>query len=189
MNDSILLAYAKAMWAAQKLESSLKLLFSLLNIISGTSKAQAPLTDEEFKKLLTVSPKDKRPIDKLTMGGAKRSLLEMLPDLGLSPFPENAKKALSKTIDVRNFLAHHYFIARAPLINYPDASQTLTDELDSWSEVFNEWLPTLDRWSDMLMKAMGYTDDDMKELQNIVDEGPPTDVLEEASLNMWSYRA
>jgi hypothetical protein len=185
MHDSILLAYAKAMWAAQKLESSLKMLFSLHNIISGISKAQAPLTDEEFDELFYFPskdkwPKNKQPIDKLTMGAVKDMLLlRMLPDLGLSPFPENATKALRATIQARNFVAHHYFLVRGRLAEDPDALPTLIAELDWHSEVFNAWLPILDRWIDMLMKAMGYTDDDMKELQNIVDEGPPADLRQD----------
>lgn len=184
MNDSILLAYAKAMLAAQKLESSLKTLFSLHNVISGISKAQAPLTDDEFEELLSFPskdkwPKNKQPIDKLTMGGAKDMLLQMLPDLGLSGFPENATKALRATIQARNFVAHSYFLSRAVLTKDPDAPATLIAELEYYAELFNVWLPSLERWIDVLMKAIGYTDDDMKELQNIIDEGPPADLRQD----------
>jgi hypothetical protein len=148
------------------------MLFSLHNIIAGISKAQAPLTDEEFEKLMTA--KDKKP-----MGNVLDSLFEIFPKLGLSPFPKEAKEALDNTRIARNFVAHRYFLARAVLTKDPDALPTLIAELDSYSEVFNAWLPTLDRWIDMLMKAMGYTDDDMKELQNIVDEGPPADLRQD----------
>jgi hypothetical protein len=73
----------------------------------------------------------------------------------------------------------NYFLARGILAEDPDALPTLIAELDWHSEVFNAWLPTLDRWIDMLMKALGYTDDDLKELQNIVDEGPPADLWQD----------
>jgi hypothetical protein len=166
MHDSILLAYARAMWSAQKLESSLKLLFSLHNVISGISKAQAPLTDEEFEKLMTA--KDGKPL-----GDVIDSLFNIFPKLGLSHFPEDAKKLLDKTRKARNFVAHSYFISRVVLTKDPEALPTLIAELEWYSELFNSWDSVLDRWIDMLIKALGFTDDDMKELQNIVDEGPP----------------
>ena len=172
MHDSILLAYAKAMLAAQKLESSLKMLFSLHNIISGISKAQAPLTDKEFEDLMM--SKDKEP-----MGAVLRSLFQMLSKPGSPPFPKDAEDALLKVRDARNFVAHSYFLSRAVLTKDPDALPTLIAELEYYAELFNVWLPSLDRWSDILMKAMGYTDDDMKELQNIVGEGPPADLRQD----------
>jgi hypothetical protein len=194
MHDSILLAYGRAMWSAQKLESSLKELFILHNIIAGISKAQAPLTDDEFKKLLSVPSKDKWPknkwsIDELTMGKAKDMLLEMLPDLGLSEFPKNAEKALIATVQARNFLAHRYFLVRAVLTEEPDALPALIADLDRYSEQFNEWLLFLGRWRDRLMKALGYTDDDMKELQNMVDEGPPADLRQDLLTELKNHLA
>ena len=73
MNESILLAYARAMRSAQRLEARLKLLFSL-HVVCGASKAITQLTDEEFEALLSSS-------DNKTMGQALRGVLHKLHEL------------------------------------------------------------------------------------------------------------
>lgn len=50
MNDGALLAYARAMRSAERLEGRLKILFGLHNLDSGISKDPGPLTDEKFEE-------------------------------------------------------------------------------------------------------------------------------------------
>jgi hypothetical protein len=101
VDESILVAYARAMRSAQRLEGRLKTLFSLHNVILRVSKTQGPLTDEEFETAM-IAPN--KPLGKVLDG-----VFAKLAEIGSLPFPDDARKGLWESIQTRNFIAHHYF--------------------------------------------------------------------------------
>ena len=155
MNDRILLAYARAMRSAQQLEGRLKLLLSCHNVVSGVSKNQSPIMDDTFEALLLSA-------DKKTLGQALKGVFLTLGELGLLPFPEDSRKALWETVRARNFVAHDYFAKRSVLAVDENASPYLITELDWFCELFEAWIPSLDKWTDMLLGALGITQDDLQ---------------------------
>lgn len=87
MTEDILLAYAKAMRSAQRMEGCMKTLLGLSRLIARVSTSPAPLGDGEFETLLTAG-------DKNTFGQALNGVLEKLAQLGLTALPENVTAAL-----------------------------------------------------------------------------------------------
>ena len=163
MNDGILLAYARAMRSAQRLEGRLQLLFGAQNAISAISKVPKP-TYDEFVALVHSG-------DEKTFGKALHGVFEKLPELGLSPFPDSARKVFLTTIQARNFLAHHYFHERRVLAEDKNAWPYLIAELDWYSEVFDTWVPRIDKWTDMLLNRIGINADELGSAVHKLREG------------------
>ncbi len=166
MNDAILAAYGRTMRSAQRLEGRLKLLFSLHNLVSGTSKSLTPPTDEELEKLIVGG-------DKKTLGHALHGVFQTLAELPVAPFPENARKALWQTVEARNFVAHQYFAKRGLLAKDESSARYILAELGWLSELFEGWVPSLDKWADTLLTAVGISADDLKSCREAMDELVP----------------
>ncbi len=166
------------MRSAQRLEGRLQILFGIHNVISGISKAPSSLTDSEFEALLTGG-------DEKTLGEAVRGVFQKLAELGLSGFPDNAQKALWHTVRTRNFVAHHYFAKHKFLAQDENARRYLIDELDWYSELFQGWVPTLDKWTQMLLNALGI-EDDLESAQEVFKEVVPD--LRREQLNLLKDR-
>lgn len=107
------------------------------------------------------------------MGQALHGVFQKLRELGLSSLPDSAEQALRETVQTRNFVAHRYFVERELLAKDSNALPALIAELEWFSELFDTWVPTLDKWSDMLIKALGMTDDDLRVAQSAVQEAVP----------------
>jgi hypothetical protein len=166
MNDAILVAYGRAMQSAQRLESRLKILFMLHNLVSGVSKSLTPITDDDFEILIVAG-------DKKTLGRALHGVLQKLAELPVAPFPENAQKGLCETVQARNFLGHHYFAKRGLVAEDESSWRYVVAELGWFSELFDAWVPSLDKWADMLLTTVGISAVDLKSGQQAVDELAP----------------
>jgi hypothetical protein len=150
------------MLAAQELEGRLKLLFHLHDLIVTTSRDGAPLSDEAFEAMILEA-------DKKTLGHSLKGIFAKLGDLGVTEFPDEGRLALWKTIGVRNFVTHHYLEKRGALLDDKAALPHLLSELAWFSELFHLWLPVLDKWSDLLIKAIGFSEDEIEAMRNRPD--------------------
>jgi hypothetical protein len=163
MDENLLLAqYGRTMRSAQVLEERLKVLLLLHKMITTGSQSASPLSDMEFEALLSGGTE-------ATMGQALSQILQELSTIHVSPLPSAAEDGLWRTIRARNFLAHKYFQARGLLIEDETARPGLIAELQWLSEVFNGWVPTLDKWIDALLKVLDISEEYIEE-EDIVGE-------------------
>jgi hypothetical protein len=157
--DTLLVAYANAMWAAQAMEGRLKALLGLYRVINGTSTRPLPLTDEEFEALVFAA-------DGKTLGQAIHGLLQQLSKLGLG-FPSIAEEGLWSTVRIRNFLAHSFFAESGHLIDDEEGRLVLNAQLQWFIEVFKAWLPTLDKWTNSLLRNIGIGEEEFAEVESM----------------------
>ncbi len=166
MTDDVLLAYAKAMRSAQRMEGRIKTLLGLSRLLAGVATSPGPLSDVEFESLLNAG-------DKKTFGKALEGVLEKLPEFGLSALPTVVVAGLRKTVIARNFLAHHYFARRSLCGDTPDVRSLLVAELSWFSELFEAWIPRLDKWQDILLGACGISPHEIKLAEKEMDSLVP----------------
>src|SRR5262249_31164795 len=88
-------------------------------------------------------------------------------------FPDGTRNALVETVQVRNFVAHHYFEARCILATDENAEPHLIAELRWFSDLFEAWVPSLDKWADALLTALGVGEDELKSGREAFEERLP----------------
>jgi hypothetical protein len=145
---------------AQGFEQRLKILLSLHKIARAVQHQGTVLADDEFEKLLFSC-------DRLSARRVFSDLTKQLEHIKISPLPEIAKEGFGHTIELRNFLAHQYFLYHGALIADPTAREHLITLLKSYSEIFCGWLCVLDKWIDMLLSALGITAEEIESSEEL----------------------
>lgn len=158
---AILCTYGNVMRDAQGFEQRLKTLLGLHRLGRAAQGQGAVLTDDEFGDLFVSG-------DMLPAKRVVSQLVKQLEDIGIPPLPTIAVDDLRRTIDLRNFLAHQYFLHHGSLIADPAAQEHLIALLKSYSEVFCAWFRVLDKWADMLLSALGITADEIENSDEVV---------------------
>lgn len=156
--DDVLLMYAKAMFSAQVLEGRLRGLATVHRALTAVSRTSGPLPDDEFAAILEGK-------DFSTLGRLVRQLLAHLSSIG-TQFPSITQESLSATVRIRNHLAHGFLAANHLLLDEPEACQLLSQQLEWWGEVFQTWIPLLDRLADQIIGSLGMTADEIGAVEN-----------------------
>lgn len=158
---AVLCAYGNTMRDAQGFEQRLKTLLGLHKVGRAVQRQDTVLADDEFEKLFLSC-------GKLPAGQVFSDLIRQLEHIGIPPFPEIAAEGFRFTIQLRNFLAHQYFMHHGALIADPAARERLITLLKSYSEIFCGWFCALDKWIDMLLSALGITADEIESSEEVV---------------------
>lgn len=100
-------------------------------------------------------------------------VFKKLDEHGVSPFPDDIRKALREAVRTRNFVVHYYFEQCSVLARDGNAWSYLIADLDWFSELFEVWVPSLDKWTDMLLRALGISEDELKSGREAFEEIAP----------------
>jgi hypothetical protein len=165
--DKLLALYARAMWSAQRFERGLAALLSLYKTYSANEPGAVPFTDEEFTALLF--GEDGR--------SARKELRELFREVkkyNQPSFPDQSVEDwLHQTVEIRNFLAHRYFLENGHAILDANARPLLGEQLDQCAIIFDVWQPVIEQWADGLMRALGLTDAQLTEIKAQAEQGQP----------------
>lgn len=73
--------------------------------------------------------------------------------------PTELSEELRKAVDIRNFLAHHFWFERAHLMFSAEHVRQLIAELDSYADLFDRLDTLVSEWSEPKRQELGLTDE------------------------------
>lgn len=160
IDDTVLIAYARAMRAAQSLESRFRVIFALQHTLLHFADGH-----RNVERLLRISRT--WPLEK-----AMSELFRSWNKLGLDPFPNEAVRVLKKMVRLRDRLAHRYFEDRAILTTSASAPHILVSELDWYRDCFEQFATRFHRFIDLLKTKIG-SESELREFEDAFNSALP----------------